>query len=216
MTDVLVLGATGRAGSAILTHLPANLRVTAALRRPGDDERLPVTGHSTRTLVVDITDTASIRHAADVDVIVNAIRLREDIAPTDLIALHRRLLNATGGPDAGPSIVTVGGAGALHLPDGTRFWQHSVFPERTLPRGRAHAQLRDHLESGLAGTRWAFLIPPPAFDPNGRATGTYATWAPPTDEASHIHRSISYTDYAAAVADATTHRWTGTHLVAAP
>lgn len=182
MTQVLVLGATGRAGSAVLAHLTGRADTIAALRTPADLTRLPEPVRTGRTALID---------------------------------LHHRILDATPAPE-NTLIVTIGGAGALHLPEGMRFWQHPAFPTRTLPRGRAHAHLRDHLETGQAGSRWAYLIPPPAFDPDGPATGRYQTWKPGEDETAFTRSAISYDDYALAVADASVNGWTGTHLTAAP
>lgn len=218
MTRILVLGATGRAGSAVLTELPDDVQTTAALRRPNDARRLPETAVPVDRAVVDVDDTASLHHAAQAaEVIINAIRLREDIPPTALVDLHQRIA-AAGRPDRGaaPLIVTVGGAGALRLADGSRFWQHPGFPERTLPRGRAHAQLRDHLEAGPSVTPWTYLIPPPAFDPDGPRTGHHTAWEPSDGESAFTERAISYADFATAVAQAALKRETGTRLIAWP
>lgn len=211
MTRVLVLGATGRAGSAIITELPADSEVTAALRSGTDTDRLPERAQGPAARVVDIDDPASIRAAAhDVEVIVNAIRLRGDIAPDALVRLHDCVQAAA--PDAW--IVTVGGAGSLHLPGGRRFWEHPSFPARTLPRGIAHARLRDHLASGAAGERWTYLIPPPAFDPEGPRTGHVATTRPSADETAFATSgAISYADFAVAAAHRATSPTAGTLLI---
>ena len=95
MTRILLLGATGRTGAAILQALPAGVEVTAALRDPADTRRLAETAASLDQVVVDLSDSENLRHAMDgPDVVANAIRLREDIAPTELIDLHERLLAA--------------------------------------------------------------------------------------------------------------------------
>lgn len=218
MTRILILGATGRTGAAILQALPADIQVTAALRDPADTGRLAKTTASLDTAVVDLASTDTLRQAMDgVEVVVNAIRLREDIAPTELITLHERLRTAGGDTQAGvPRIVTVGGAGALRLPDGERFWQSPAFPQATLPRGRAHAALRDHLEAGNTGDAWAYLIPPPAYAPDGPATGQWERLAPADDETAFTDRAISYADFGAAVAEVATGADTGTQLIAWP
>ena len=218
MTRVVVLGATGRSGSAVLRQLPAHVRITAALRRAEDLSRLPALDREVAGAVVDIEDPESLRRSvAGTDVVVNAVRLREDIDPSALVALHDRIAEAAQSPTGHTAlIVTVGGAGALRMSDGTRFWQAPTFPRRTLPRGRAHARLRDHLESGQSGTSWVYLIPPPAFDPDGARTGEYRTWPSTADESAFCGRSIGYTDFAKAVCEAVSERWTGTRLVAGP
>ena len=213
MKRVLVLGATGRSGSAVISHLSGRVEIVAGLRTEVDRNRLPGDACIAGTALVDLASIASLQRAMrDMDAVVNAIRLREDIPATALVDLHRLILNAA--PDAHPPlIVTVGGAGSLHLPGQHRFWQSSAFPARTLPRGRAHAELRDHLEAGYAGRHWAYLIPPPAFVPEGQATGGYRVWRPSEDESGFTRRTIGYADFALAVADAVEQGWTGTCLV---
>lgn len=213
MKRVLVLGATGRSGSAVISHLSGRVEIVAGLRTEVDRSRLPGDACIAGTALVDLASIASLQRAMrDMDAVVNAIRLREDIPATALVDLHRLILGAAPGARP-PLVVTVGGAGSLHLPGGRRFWQSSAFPARTLPRGRAHAELRDHLEAGYAGRHWAYLIPPPAFVPEGRATGGYRVWRPSGDESGFTRRSIGYADFALALADAVEQGWTGTCLV---
>lgn len=105
----------------------------------------------------------------------NAIRLREDIAPDALVDLHERI--RVGAEDAW--IVTVGGAGALRLPGAERFWDHHAFPTRTLPRGIARPPARPprirrrqplELPDPATGIRphRATQRPLPDHNPNGR------------------------------------------------
>ena len=186
MKRVLVLGATGRSGSAVISHLSGRVEIVAGLRTEVDRSRLPGDACIAGTALVDLASIASLQRAMrDMDAVVNAIRLREDIPATALV----------------------------DLPGQRRFWQSPTFPTRTLPRGRAHAELRDHLEAGYAGRHWAYLIPPPAFVPEGQATGGYRVWRPSGDESGFIRRTIGYTDFALAVADAVGQGWTGTRLV---
>lgn len=174
MKRVLVLGATGRSGSAVISHLSGRVEIVAGLRTEVDRSRLPGDACIAGTALVDLASIASVQRAMrDMDAVVNAIRLREDIPATALVDLHRLILDAAPGAHP-PLIATVGGAGSLHLPGQRRFWQSSAFPARTLPRGRAHAELLDHLEAGYAGQHWAYLIPPPPSSPKPRppaATG---------------------------------------------
>lgn len=110
-------------------------------------------------------------------------------------------------------IITVGGAGSLHTRHSQRFWQDPAFPKRTLPRGIAHAELRDYLEE-LPQASWAYLIPPPAYNPTGPHSGYYNRWTPSNDENEFLNRSISYEDFATAICKAVSERWTGVHLIA--
>lgn len=113
-------------------------------------------------------------------------------------------------------IITVGGAGSLHTFHDQRFWQNPAFPKRTLPRGIAHAELRDYLdlEELPHQTSWTYLIPPPAYIPDGLRVGTYKRWEASNDEMEFLKKSISYEDFATAVCDAVRERWQGVHLIA--
>ena len=84
----------------------------------------------------------------------------------------------------------------------------------TLPRGVAHARLRDHLESGAAGAHWTYLIPPPAFDPDGSRTARVGTTGPSADKSVFAATgSISYADFAISAAHRATSPTAGTLLV---
>lgn len=216
MTNVLILGATGRTGVSVLQQLSTNehIQVIAAVRQDSDILRLPKTKSPIQTKPVDINNISSLHHAVEnTDVIVNAIRIRGDIPENTLVELDKRIRKAADGRK-NLTIITVGGAGSLKMSNGKRFWQDDAFPERTLPRGRAHSRLRDYLETLPSPKSWAYLIPPPAYIPNGLRVGSYQRWDASNDEMSFLKKSISYEDFATAVCDAVRERWEGVHLIA--
>lgn len=211
-TNVLVLGATGRTGAALLRHRPPGARLYAGARRRGA-KTAPVQRGADGVRLIDLDDPSTMRRSlAGIDVVVNAIRLREDIAATALIDLHE-LIRRASDEDVDLRIVHVGGAGTLHLTGGLRFWQHPCFPAATLPRGIAHAELRDHLETGGCAAPWTYLVPPPDYLPDGPCTGDYKRLAPSDDETPFLTGRISYEDFSLAVADAIGNGWSGTHLI---
>ncbi|MEK5039157.1 NAD(P)-dependent oxidoreductase [Sporosarcina sp. FSL K6-3457] len=215
MTRLLLLGATGRTGVAILRQLSEHkkIQVTAAVRNPSDASRLPKTKELFQTVTIDIDDISSLRNAAShADIVVNAIRLRGDVSPTAWIELDTRIRESVDDME-GRLIITVGGAGSLHLPNGGRICQDPSFPKRTLPRGIAQARLRDYLQETPPLDSWAYLIPPPAYIPMGLRTGNYNRWKPSNDESKFLGSSISYDDFSSAVWDAIEKRWTGVHLI---
>lgn len=215
MIRLLLLGATGRTGNSILRQLSENehIQVTAAIRDVSDSSRLPKIKRPIHTTIVDIDNSLSLRKAASqADIIVNAIRLRGDIPRAALVTLDKRIREGVGDME-GRLIITVGGAGSLHTLHGQRFWQDPAFPKRTLPRGIAHAELRDYLEE-LPQASWAYLIPPPAYIPDGLRVGTYKRWEASNDEMEFLKKSIRYEDFATAVCDAVRERWKGVHLIA--
>lgn len=167
-----------------------------------------------QTAIVDINSLSSLRDAtANIDIIINAIRLRENIPPTSLIELDKRIREAVGNLE-NRLIVTVGGAGSLYMENGKRFWQDPAFPKSTLPRGAAHAKLRDYLKEIPQVNSWTYLIPPPSYIPAGARIGSYKQWKPSYDERDFLRENISYEDFAAAVCEAAIENWTGTHLIA--
>ncbi|MEK4301487.1 NAD(P)H-binding protein [Oceanobacillus sp. FSL W8-0428] len=216
MTNVLILGATGRTGVSVLQQLSEyeHIQVIAALRQAEDISRLPKTTYPFQTKVVDINVISSLSRAAnEADVIINAIRMRGDIQATALVDLDKRIRKAAAGRK-NPMIVTVGGAGSLKMGNGKRFWQDIAFPGRTLPRGRAHAKLYDYLTELPSFESWAYLIPLPAYLPDGLRTGAYKRWEVQNNKMDFLKKSISYEDFATAVCDAVKERWEGIYLIA--
>ena len=145
-TNVLVLGATGRTGAALLRHRPPGARLYAGARRRGA-KTAPVQRGADGVRLIDLDDPSTMRRSlAGIDVVVNAIRLREDIAATALIDLHE-LIRRASDEDVDLRIVHVGGAGSLHLTGGLRFWQADARPRgpissrrpTTCPMARAPA-----------------------------------------------------------------------------
>ena len=91
MIDVLLLGATGRTGTALLRHRPRNARLHLGVRIRGGTRPSSVPdGDDVRA--IDLTDPVLMRAAlSGIDVVVNAIRLPGEIPATALIDLHERI-----------------------------------------------------------------------------------------------------------------------------
>lgn len=205
MTRLIVFGAGGRAGRTItIEALDRGIHVVAAIRAPGK------THHDIdpRATVVraDASNSDQVAHAAaGCDVAINATRSTGEIPVDHLIALNANL--ATGLVRAHvPCLVIVGGAGSLSLPDGTAFADHPEFPRQTLPRGIAHLHLRRHLERHGLPLDWQYLIPPPAFAPNGPRTGRAHVLQSEMTAPYTSGSMLSYADYAVAVVDEITRR----------
>lgn len=204
MSTVLVLGAGGRSARACtLELLDGGHSVVAAVRDPA--RVAPALDPRASVVRADAFDPASVAQAArGCDTAVNAVRLPGSIPADQLITLDTSIRTGLAAAGVG-RLVTVGGAGALRLSSGERFWQHPRFPAVTLPRGIAHARLRDHLESQpVPGAPWSYLVPPPQFDPDGARTGEYLCEPPGEVEDEHLVRSVSYADFAIALADSAT------------
>ena len=210
---ILVLGATGRSGQAVLEVLSADSSITliAALRKAEDADRLPRFNTQIEMRVIDLDQVSSLEKSlSDMDVIVQAVRLRGEIEEDALIDLDQKLRQAGNGE---VKIVYVGGAGSLKMADGSFFARQPSFPRQTLPRGIAHEKLRQYLESLPNQTSWAYLIPPAAYIDGGEATGFYRKYLPSDNEEFFLSKRISYADFGHAVADAIVEDWTGVHLI---
>lgn len=217
MKRVTIFGATGRSGSAILTEMAGDCEIVAAVRHPDDVTRLGHAARPARLALVDIDDPSSAAAAIEGSkIIINAVRLRGEIPQSAVLDFHQRIIKAVADlrQERSTHVVIVGGAGTLWMPDGSRFWQSPSFPAVTLPRGRAHALLRDHLETGDHIYSWAYLIPPPQFDPDGIRTDRFSRRpAQKEDEAAFLWSSISYADFALAARQAAITPWQGVWLI---
>lgn len=219
MTHIAVLGATGRSGSAAISELDLlGIQAHALIRTPTDTDRLPETTGELTVSVVDTSQPDSMRDTlSDATTVINAIRLRGDAVEADAVLnLHATIIEAAG--NSAPHIVTVGGAGTLMMPGGERFVNTpgSGFPAPTASRARAHIHLREALEAGDFPGSWAYLIPPPRFDPNGTRHGLYSRLPAGKQECAHTQHWISYADFGIALAHAAIERWEGTSLIADP
>lgn len=215
MQKVLVLGATGRTGSLVIEELSKykSIQLVAGLRKPEDKERLPRLKAAIETAVIDIDDVCSLRKALiDSDIVIQAIRLREDISKDALIDLDRRIQQALN-PSKKTHLVTVGGAGSLKLANNRCFWEDEHFPRQTLPRGIAHAKLRDYLEESSFDHTWTYLIPPPVYIAQGVRSNSYDFYPSAQREEFFLNKSISYADFALAIADAVMEEWQGVYLI---
>lgn len=239
MKRVLILGATGKTGQLILKELSndPNIQTIAALRKEEDKQRLPKLTNTVETVIINTEDITSLNEATkNIDVIVHAIRLRGNISANALVELDNRIRKAIADKKA-ISMVIVGGAGSLKKEGGNHFWQDPRFPTVTLPRGVAHEKLRDHLEQHSFKNPWTYLIPPPAYIPDGEMLRSYQRYVPDlytnksTKSGIDIHSSskqkvsmlkeeefltktISYADFALALVDAIKENWQGVYMIA--
>ena len=63
MKRVLVLGATGRSGSAVISHLSGRVEIVAGLHTEVDRSRLPGDACITGTALIDLASIASLQRA---------------------------------------------------------------------------------------------------------------------------------------------------------
>ncbi|WP_392891011.1 NAD(P)-dependent oxidoreductase [Pseudomonas migulae] len=190
MSNIAIIGATGRAGSQLLEE---------ALRR----------GHSVTAIA---RDTSKIGQRAgvtckNVDAL-DASALQAAVAGHDVVisAAHFTTLPASAviGPvkNAGVKrLLVVGGAGSLLLPDGTRVIDSKGFPEEYKTEASAGAQFLENLRQEKE-LDWTFLSPSAEFV-EGERTGAFRTGQDDLLVSSAGRSWITFADYAIALIDET-------------
>jgi putative NADH-flavin reductase len=189
IVHVAVVGATGMAGSAIVSELLARQHQVTAIARnlPQKDER--------RGLTLRALDASSSEALADAlkehDAVVSAVKFKSFDT--------RRLIEAVKRSGVRRYIV-VGGAGSLRLPSGTLEMDGPGFPEHVKPEAGLGKTFLEQLRAEASSLDWTFLSPARIFKP-GERTGH---WRESLDDllfTANGESGISVEDYAAALAD---------------
>lgn len=199
MTHILVFGAGGRAGRAVLAEaLSRDHSATAAVRDTTVHADLTTTG--ARLVTADATDADHVAAVAPGhDVVVNATRPTGNNRTDHFTRMNETLLN--GLETAGvPRLVLIGGAGTLETVDGTQFVDTPDFPDSAKPRGLAQRDALHDLQARETVIDWSYLVPAPRFIPDGERTGTYRITRSPK-LADLTHTDISYADFAVGLVD---------------
>ncbi|GIJ29764.1 NAD-dependent epimerase [Micromonospora qiuiae] len=197
MSDIVVFGAGGTAGSRIVVEaFNRGHRVVAAVRRPEATSYLPA---GVRVVTGDATSERSVRELApEADALVVAIGGGERTLWPDAV---RALLGALRGMPAAPRIIHVGGGATLLTPAGTRLLDEPDFPEEYRDAASGQAEALDLYRSSADGVSWTYVSPPPLEFRPGERTGRYRTGTdhPVTD--AEGRSALSYEDLAVAVID---------------
>ena len=185
---VVLIGASGRAGSRILTELlDRGHTVTAVARHP---EKLA--SHSEITAVEgDINDTDALAaHIAGHEAVISAVRFAS-FEP-------RSLINAA--KQAGVQrLLVVGGAGSLKVADGTDLVDTAAFPAEVKPEAVAGRAFLEILRSEKT-LGWTFLSPSAVFAP-GQRTGSFRLGTDQLLVDANGESKISMEDFAIAMVD---------------
>ena len=167
---ITILGATGNAGSRVVTEaLSRGHEVTAVVRESSVTNNLPT------EIKIVTGDVSNVRNIAEVsagqDIVISAIRPASG-HESDVIPTTQSLMDGLAKIDV--RLLVVGGAATLTVP-GTRgktvIEDSNYIPVSARHIGKASA---DQLDVCLAETRvdWAYLSPAAQFEP-GERTGKY-------------------------------------------
>lgn len=189
---VVLIGATGRAGSTTLTELVSRGHAVTGVARHA--EKLPDT---VKKVTDDLTDVGQITEiVAGADAVVSAYAPPAD-DPDQLLAVTERLVQAA--RQAGvPRLLVVGGCGSLEYEPGLLVVNSDAWPEKFVPVARSHMKTLDALRA--SDINWTYFSPPISITP-GERTGKFRLGTDVLIKASDGSSSVSFEDYAVALVD---------------
>jgi putative NADH-flavin reductase len=204
--NVVLYGATGKAGSRILTELLSrHHHVTAVVRNP--DKLTPNAGLTVEQ--GDLNDASAIAEAiGGADAVVSAY------APPagkeeELVTVTKRLIDAVreasqhaSSSGRAPRLVMVGGAASLEVAPGVTVLDSGKLPAEWRPIAEAHSKALELLRR--SSIDWTYLSPSAFFAP-GERTGNFRLGQDELLTGPDGQSSISMEDYAIALVDELEH-----------
>jgi putative NADH-flavin reductase len=189
MTEIVVLGITGRVGSRIGAELLRRGHRVIGLARTV--QSVPNRQGLTVKAVDAADKDALVATLRGNEVLISAMRFAGGITATDLIAAAKR---------AGlKRLLVVGGAGSLHTATGKLLLETPDFP----PAYKTEALAGDRFLATLRAEReldWTFLSPSAEFAPGSR-TGRFRIGADDLLIDAQGHSHVSMEDFAIAMVD---------------
>lgn len=189
---IVLYGATGKAGSRILTELESRgHQVTAAVRNPA---KLPANVAGKQDDLSDVNHTA--QTIAGADAVVSAYGPPAD--NTDLLVGATKMLADAMRLAGVPRLIVVGGAGSLEVAPGVTLLASGKLPSRVVPIATSHTKALEVLRG--SGINWTCLSPAGSFQP-GERTGKFRLGKDSLIVGADGQSRISMEDYAIALAD---------------
>jgi uncharacterized protein len=203
---VVLYGATGKAGSRILSELLSRKhRVTAVVRNP--DKLTPNNGLTVEQ--GDLNDTGEIAEAiGGADAVVSAyappVGREEELLPVTqrLIDAVREVSQHVSSSGRAPRLVMVGGAASLEVAPGVTLLNSGKLPEEWRAIAEAHSKALDLLRR--SSIDWTYISPSAFFEP-GERTGNFRLGQDELLVRPDGNSSISMEDYAIALVDELEH-----------
>lgn len=175
MKDIILIGASGFVGSAILEEaLNRGHKVTALVRNP---EKIQVKNENLTVLAVDATDVEALsKVVAGKDAVISAYnpgwgnpRLYEEILEN-----YPKIIE--GVKKAGVQrLLVVGGAGVLYVQPGMRLMDSGTLPAELMPAVNGEGELFLNVLSKENDIDWVYFAPPANLGNMGKGirTGKY-------------------------------------------
>lgn len=192
--NVVLYGATGRAGSRIMTELLSRKHQVVAVAR--DSEKLQsVPGVLAKSDdLSDVSKTVGVVKGADV--VISAYAPPAD--DTDQLVNVTKLLVAAVQQGNVPRFLMVGGAGGLEVAPGVSLLDSGYLPAEWQAIARSHIKALDVLRS--SDMDWTYVAPSAYFDP-GERTGKFRINTDHLISDPKGESRISMEDYAIAMVD---------------
>ena len=203
MKDIILIGASGFVGSAILEEaLNRGHKVTALVRNP---EKIQVKNENLTVLAVDATDVEALsKVVAGKDAVISAYnpgwgnpRLYEEILEN-----YPKIIE--GVKKAGVQrLLVVGGAGVLYVQPGVRLMDSGTLPAELMPAVKGEGELFLNVLSKDNDLDWAYFAPPANLGNMGKGirTGKYRLGTDTLLVDEKGDSFISVEDYAVAMID---------------
>lgn len=191
---VVLYGATGNAGSRILTELTKRGHTVLAISRHAD-KIAAASGVTTQDDdLSDVDRIATTIHGYDA--VVSAYGPPQN--DTDqLVGVTERLVEAVK-KNGGPRLVVVGGAGSLLVAPGVTLRASGHLPPEWVPIVDSHIKVLENLKK--SSIDWTYFSPAAFFEP-GERTGKFRLGKDDLIADTNGKSSISMEDYAIALAD---------------
>jgi putative NADH-flavin reductase len=199
---IVLYGATGNAGSRILTELLGRgHEVVAIVRNP--DKLAANDGLTVQQ--GDLLSVAAIAEAiGGAEAVVSAYgppadKTEQLLGVTEReIAAVRQVSQQASSPEHAPRLIVVGGAGSLEVAPGVTLESAKDFPAAWKPIAQAHEKALELLRA--SSIDWTYLSPSAFFEP-GQRTGKFRLGQDELLTAADGKSSISMEDYAIALVD---------------
>ena len=192
--NIVLYGATGNAGSRILTELLSRGHKVKAIVR--DPQKLTPAAALTAE-PGDLSKAEAIAHAAQgVDAVISAYAPPANDVD-QLIAVTERLIAGVG-QSPHTRLLVVGGAGSLEVSPGVALIDSGHLPEAWKPIALAHGKALDTLRA--SSIDWTCLCPAAYFEPGAR-TGKFRLAKDELLMNDQFESRISMEDYAIAMVD---------------
>ena len=197
---VLLIGATGFVGSAILNELISRGHEVTALVRNADK----LAGKKgIKAVVGDVADEEAVTHLAEgKDAVISAYNpgwMNPDIARL-ITENYPKILSAAKKSGVGRLLI-VGGAGTLFCAPGLRVVDSGAIPEEIMGGVRPLGDFYLNTLTKEQAIDWVFFSPAGAFDEKGERTGNFRLGKDDLIVDANGQSHISVQDYALAMVD---------------